>query len=219
MKYALFGVDGIILDSTTFDYNLGEMYLLNKGITPKEDLSLRLYHLSIYDRAAYLKFNYKLPEETDDIYDALFQAEADYYINEVLLRDGIVDVLDILKRNDYKIYVISDILPEWAKPCFIRLGIMDYFDGMFLEDDLHINKTNEAFYREVTMRLATLAKNCWVFDKKFIHARRASKVGMNVVGIFEAIENESLLESESDIYLNSWKDFDEDSFINFKKEK
>ncbi len=218
-KIALFGVDGTILDSTRFDYNLGRMYLMNKGITPKENLNDELYSLGLYDRACYLKYYYHLNEDVDDIYDVLFQYNSDFYEKEVQLKDGIMDVLDILKRNDYRLYIISACLPEWIGPSFERLGILDYFNGLFLEDDLRINKTSRYFYSEVKNRLDVKAQDCWVFDDGSTNALAASNFGMKVVGIYDACNGDSILKSSCDIYLKTWKDFDEMYFINFKQEK
>ncbi|MCD7950647.1 MAG: HAD family hydrolase [Erysipelotrichaceae bacterium] len=219
MKIALFGVDGTILDSTRFDDNLGSMYLLNRGITPKENLNDELYPLSLYDRARYLKYYYHLDEDVDDIYEVLFQYKSDFYEKEVQLKDGIINVLDILKRNDYRLYIISACLPEWIGPSFERLGIVDYFNGVFLEDDLRINKTSRYFYLEVKNRLGVKAKDYWVFDDSWVNVLAASHVGMKAVGIYDVSNRDQILKSSCDIYLKTWRDFDEMSFVNYKKEK
>ena len=67
IKGAIFDMDGTLLDSMPIWEHASERYLQNKGITVEENLAEILFSMSMRNGAAYVKRNYKLPEDIDVI--------------------------------------------------------------------------------------------------------------------------------------------------------
>ncbi|MCD7839980.1 MAG: HAD family phosphatase, partial [Erysipelotrichaceae bacterium] len=133
-----------------------------------------------------------------------------FYKDEVQLKDGIIDVLELLKKKDYSLYIVTSSSKELIDVSFQRLKIDDYFKDIYTCDDLGINK-NKQFYLEVLHRIHAQASDCIVFEDNVDNAMYAKQCGMKVVGIEDHYARGNM-QDIADIYIKKWRDLNEDSF-------
>ena len=72
-----------------------------------------------------------------------FRKESTQYIK---LYDGVLDVLDELKKKGKKIYLLSNAQYYFTMPEIEELGIKDYFDGIVISSSEAYKKPNPKFY-------------------------------------------------------------------------
>ncbi len=206
----LFDVDGTILDSMSIYENLGYHYLKSKGIEVSSNINDILYPMTFYQSAMYLKIHYHLDDSIDEIILSLQSMIYLFYKDEVQLKDGIIDVLELLKKKDYSLYIITSSSKELIDASFQRLKIDDYFKDIFTCDDLRLNKDKQ-FYLEVLRRIHDKASNCIVFEDNANSAMYAKQCGMKVIGIKDNYARDNI-QNIADIYIKKWRDLNEDSF-------
>ena len=67
----------------------------------------------------------------------------------VRLYDGVIDLLEELKRKNKKVYLLSNAQRGFTAPELTYLGIEKYFDGIFISSDKGCKKPGESFYRKL----------------------------------------------------------------------
>lgn len=65
----------------------------------------------------------------------------------VKLYDGVIDLFDELKKQDKKIYLLSNAQRVFTEPEIKYLGIWDYFDGVFISSVEGCKKPSEKFFK------------------------------------------------------------------------
>ncbi|MCD7949990.1 MAG: HAD family phosphatase [Erysipelotrichaceae bacterium] len=208
----LFDVDGTILDSMGIYENLGRIYLEDKGIIADESLNDILYPMTFAQSAQYLQERYDLADSINDIILSLQRYLYHYYKNEVPLKEGIIDIFNILKNKDYSLYIVSSSAKELINISFQRLKIIHYFNDILTCDDLQLNK-DEQFYKEILKYIHKNANECILFEDNAYSALSAKQCGIKVIGIKDQYARENI-ESIADIYIQNWRDLNEDSFNN-----
>lgn len=207
----LFDVDGTILDSMGIYENLGSVYLKSKGMKAHQGLNDVLYPMTFDQSAAYLKDYYQIDDSVDHIIQSLQACLYHYYQDEVLLKEGIVDVLDMLNNKNYSLYIISSSPQKLIDISFQRLKIHHYFKNIYTCDDLKINKDNQQFYQKIINMLHVEASECIVFEDNVYSALAAKQCRIKVVGIQDDYARGNI-EKIADIYIKNWRDLDENSF-------
>ena len=82
-------MDGTLLDSMPIWEHASERYLQNKGITVEENLAEILFSMSMRNGAAYVKRNYKLPEDIDVIVAGVNEIVSEFYRTEAFPKPGV----------------------------------------------------------------------------------------------------------------------------------
>ncbi|MEK6982326.1 MAG: HAD-IA family hydrolase [Candidatus Micrarchaeota archaeon] len=90
-------------------------------------------------------------------------------------------ILKNLKKNKYKLYIATNglAIKQWDK--LILMGLHDYFEDVFVSEDLGVEKSSE-FFKLVTLKLNVKAKDClMVGDKEEADILSAKEFGMHTV--------------------------------------
>ncbi|MCD7810211.1 MAG: HAD family phosphatase [Erysipelotrichaceae bacterium] len=208
----LFDVDGTILDSMGIYEDLGKIYLQGKGIVAKEDLNDVLYPMTFQQSASYLKNHYELDDSIDEIISSLQKYLYGYYANEVPLKEGIIDILNILKNKNDSLYIVSSSPKKLITISFQRLNIYHYFKDILTCDDFKCQKDKQ-FYLKVLKRIHTKANECILFEDSVSSAIAAKQCGIKVIGVKDDYARENI-KNIADMYIENWRDLNENSFNN-----
>lgn len=68
------------------------------------------------------------------------------------LYDGVLDLLDSLKANGKKIYLLSNAQESFTIPELKEVGILDYFDGIMISSQERVCKPNKVFFQRLIER-------------------------------------------------------------------
>ena len=91
------------------------------------------------------------------------------------LYDGVIDFLELLKKKNKKIYLLSNAQTIFTKPEMKYLGIYDYFDGIVISSEERCKKPDSAFYNIVLDRYSlnkeesVMIGNDYITDIKGAH--------------------------------------------------
>ena len=206
IKGAIFDIDGTLLDSMPVWENAGARYLATLGIEARSDLKERLDALSLTEGALYMQKEYKLSVTTEEILEGVNQVVKDFYFKEAVLKPGVCDLIQKLKKNQVRLIIATATDAEMAKAALIRNGIWKDFDGMITCEEAGAGKTSPTVFELAREHLQTKKEETWVFEDSLYAVKTASKAGFPVCSIYDAYsrDNTEEIRTFSDIYV---KDF------------
>ena len=62
------------------------------------------------------------------------------------LYDGVIDLLESLKKSGKKVYLLSNAQRCFTYPEMVELGLVDYFDGIYISSDCSCCKPSKIFF-------------------------------------------------------------------------
>lgn len=106
----------------------------------------------------------------------------DIWVSGYSLRRELVPVLSGLKKNGYKLGVLSNTVSDRFEYIKKQITLSDYFDAMVLSFSDHVLKPQEQAFLLILKKLAVAdPKEALYIDDKEIHAGVARSLGMKAV--------------------------------------
>lgn len=186
IKGCIFDIDGTLIDSMPVWHDLGARYLESIGITPEHGLSDILFPMTAGEGAAYLKEHYKLDADTEDVLKGLSDITADFYRNEVQLKNGAYDFVYDLHRRGIPMVLATVGDPVLEKAALKRLGLLDFFSRTFVCDDYGTTKREPLIYLKCAEYLGTEPSETAVFEDVLQAVESASSAGFITCAVEDA---------------------------------
>ena len=183
MKYAIFDMDGTLLDSMKYWRNLGRNYLIANGITPPDDLEKHLEAQTLEQAAAYFIEELGLKKTVPVILQELDEQMAKNYREDVSCKKGAREYLESLKKKGVRMCVASATPARLAMPALTRLGLDGYFEFFLDTLEAGLSKRNPEIYDLSAARLGGNRENTVVFEDAAYAMRCAFQAGYYTVGI------------------------------------
>ncbi|MBO5439672.1 MAG: HAD family phosphatase [Clostridia bacterium] len=197
---AIFDMDGTLLNSMDYWAIVPTEYLLLKGITPKEDTNRYFLEVGMKEWHKYQEIPYSFEEMSKDIYTLMEK----YYLKDVKLKDGALDMLKHLKSKGVKMCLATATDKFMVEKVLTRLGIKDYFLTIFTPKDVGKGKRFPLIYERALEFLGTDKETTYVFEDAYYAINTCYQNGFKVVGVYDknvfAPENEII--AMCDIYLD-----------------
>jgi phosphoglycolate phosphatase-like HAD superfamily hydrolase len=132
-----------------FWYDLIAIYLKKNNIDfDKDVLKLQQQGLSIDECIEMLKNNYLYDRSIEDIYKQLNKQIEDYYSNDVVLKDGAIELLTYLYSQNKNIYIFSVTRKDYLEKAVAHLGINKYIRNIYSESTILLKKnTCQSFFK------------------------------------------------------------------------
>lgn len=221
IKGAIFDIDGTLLDSMPVWENAGARYLATLGIKARSDLKERLDALSLPEGALYMQKEYKLSVTTEEILEGVNQVVKDFYFKEAVLKPGVCDLIQKLKKNQVRLIIATATDAEMAKAALIRNGIWKDFDGMITCEEAGAGKTSPTVFELAREHLQTKKEETWVFEDSLYAVKTASKAGFPVCSIYDAYsrDNTEEIRTFSDIYVKDFYEIESCQVFQRKKQQ
>ena len=221
IKGAIFDIDGTLLDSMPVWENAGARYLATLGIEARPDLKERLDALSLLEGALYMQKEYKLSVTTEEILEGVNQVVKDFYFKEAVLKPGVCDLIQKLKKNQVRLIIATATDAEMAKAALIRNDIWKDFDGMITCEEAGAGKTSPKVFELAREHLQTKKEETWVFEDSLYAVKTASKAGFPVCSIYDAYsrDNTEEIRTFSDIYVKDFYEIESCQVFQRKKQQ
>ena len=170
----LFDLDGTLVDSNWVWKNIGRDFLIAQGKTPEEGLVGKFEEMSFTQSAEYMIREYGLSMTVGEVIAAVTQMAAKTYFTRVELKPGAAELLRRCKAAGYPMAVGTALDEGLARRLLERLGILDFFRGVYTCETLGFPKTDPAFYRRAVELLGCLPGETAVFEDA-PHALKTAK--------------------------------------------
>ena len=205
-KFAIFDMDGTLIDSMGFWKNLAAEYLTAKGIAeiPGEILE-RIRPMTMSESAALFKQAFGLTGDVEAEMNAMME---DHYRKDIPLKPGVREYLENLHRQGVRMCVASATAEHLMESCLTRLGVRQYFEFLLSCETVGAGKSSPLVYQESAKRLGGCPSEIAVFEDALYAVQTATEAGFHVMGVYDdsAAGNWQRIEELSDAVILNWEE-------------
>lgn len=180
----IFDLDGTLIDSMWIweQIDVEYFHLINQPMP--SNLKDEINHLSFQETAKYFKEKFNLPFSVKEIESTWFNMALDHY-KQVSLKDGALDFIKYLKRNNIKIGLATSNSIPLLETALKSTGIYEYFDSITITDEVKKGKNNPDIYLLSAQKMNIAPQNCLVFEDILEAVKGAKLANMKVVAIYD----------------------------------
>lgn len=205
-QYAIFDMDGTLIDSMGFWRNLASEYLCSKGVAQvPEEILRKIKPMTMSESAALFQEVFGLrgdvEAEMNDMMD-------EHYRNDIPLKNGVRDYLEMLRGQGVRMCVASATAEQLMESCLSRLGIRDYFAFLLSCETVGAGKSSPLVYHESAKRLQANPDEIAVYEDALYAVRTAKNAGYYVIGVYDegAAKNWEAVTKIADEVIKNWEE-------------
>ena len=205
IKGAIFDLDGTVLNSMYIWDEIGIRYLKKLGIEPDLKFKKEFKELSLRQAAEYYRNYFKIDISMEEIINGVNKMVEGFYFDEVLKKDNVENVLELLKSNGTKMCVATATDKYLVEKALERNGILDYFSEIYTCAIVDAGKDEAKIYDVAREHLGTPLENTVIFEDALYAIKTAKDAGYTVIGIEDvsAKEDREEIKEICDIYVKN----------------
>lgn len=206
-KYAIFDMDGTLIDSMGIWENLAKEYLSSKNIKAKENLSEIINSMSMEESAMYFKKEFGIKDSVEKIISDENKLIEHKYKYEILLKENVKEYLSYLRKKGIKMCVTTATSLVLAKIVLKRLDILDYFSFVISCDETKVGKSKPDIYYLALRKMNAKIEETLVYEDADYAIKTAKKAGFYCIGVYDEVSSKEKKEilKFCDKYLESFK--------------
>lgn len=190
-RYAIFDMDGTLVDSMAYWQDLEREFLTSKGVTDGlEEILERAKPLTLVEAAALFSqyCDAGTPEQMEADILALMEA---HYRSDVAIKPGAREYLDRLQAQGVTMCVASATPRHLVQICLERLGLTHYFSFLLSCVEVGAGKNHPDVFLEAARRLGCAPAEAAVFEDAIYAVRTSHAAGFHVVAVYDGPQNEN----------------------------
>ena len=209
-SFAIFDMDGTIVDSMPFWDRLTEEYLESLNVTPEEHLDLKnaVERMSMREAAELFQQAMELDKTPEEIVLEMGDLMDRHYQEDIQLRPGVKAFLEGMREEGVPMCVLTLTPAPLAFACLERLGVAECFAFILCSDDVGLGKDKPEIFAHAAWEFGVYPMETIVFEDSHYAARAAKEAGCTVVGIFEQTHAEQWprMQRICDVTVYDWEE-------------
>lgn len=188
MKYypfAVFDMDGTLVDSMPFWQSCGSDYLISRGCVPEKGLWEKLSTMSTMESAEYFRQQYGLPEPPEEIVAGFNGIMEENYRLRVPAKPGVSEYLALLSDAGVTMSICSATSRPLVEITLRRLGLLDYFADITSCDEVAAGKDRPDVFLLALRRLGARPQDAVMYEDADFAVRTAHELGMHVAAVYD----------------------------------
>lgn len=219
-KAVIFDLDGTLVDSMWVWREIDIRFLGKYGLTVPEGLNDELEGYSFHETAVYFKNRFKeLPLTVEEIMQTWNHMASEIYINEIKLKDGVKEFIQLLKDREMKLAIATSNSRKLAKDCLRSKGLLDAFDYICTSDEVPKGKPEPDVYLHAAKMINELPQNALVFEDIPYGLMAGKRAGMEVCAVKDPYSEHVVKEKReiADYYIDTYYDILNGTYETLKK--
>lgn len=219
-KAVIFDLDGTLVDSMWVWKEIDIRFLGKYGLTVPEGLNDELEGYSFHETARYFKNRFKeLPLTVEEIMQTWNHMASEIYINEIKLKDGVKEFIQLLKDRNMKLAIATSNSRKLAKDCLRSKGILDAFDYICTSDEVPKGKPEPDVYLHAAKMINETPENALVFEDIPYGLLAGKRAGMEVCAVKDPYSERAVKEKReiADYYIDTYYDILNGTYETLKK--
>ena len=203
-KFAIFDMDGTLVDSMIFWKNLASEYLHRKGVKKiPEDILERIKPMTMSESAALFRSEFGLSGDIEAEMNAMMD---EHYRRDIPLKPGVATYLGQLQEKGVRMCVASATAEHLMAACLSRLGVLPCFEFLLSCESVGAGKNSPLIFLEAARRLGAEISEVAVYEDALYAVRTAKDAGFHVVGVFDPSANWEAVSAISDETILNWEE-------------
>ena len=185
--FAVFDMDGTLVDSMVYWQRLGREYLTAQGVTEGMDEVLeRIKPMTMAESSALFIETFGLPGTPESVMAEMNAVMDGHYRTDIPLKPGAADYLAALKNRGVKMCVATATPEPLARACLERLGALEDLEFLLSCDAVGAGKDRPDVFLEAARRLGADPAETAVFEDATFALQTAKNAGFYTVGVWDA---------------------------------
>ena len=185
-RFAIFDMDGTLVDSMGYWHALAEDYLAQKGIRNiPADFSQQLMSMTMTQGAELLIRTFGLSDTVEEMIEAQHAIMAEHYRHDIPLKPGVKAYLQNLREQGVQMCVASATAEPLMEACLTRLGVGDYYQFLLSCESIGVSKERPDIYHLAAQRLGAEPGDIAVYEDAIHAVRTAKGAGYYVVAVYD----------------------------------
>lgn len=209
IKSVIFDMDGTLIDSTGLWHEIDKKFFAKRMMDLPPDYAQKIVHLGLRKAAELTKELYGIKETPDEIISEWREMSLSMYRDEVALKDGAIELLELLKNKGLKLSIATANDEELYMPCIKRLGIGKYFDFISDVNSSKEGKNSAKIYLDLVKQMDSTVENTLVFEDMPMCIKTVHDRGFLTIAVYDHSSSKFDEEkrSNSDLFINNFNDF------------
>lgn len=183
-RFAIFDMDGTLVDSMVYWKNLATEFLESKGVrTISTDILERIKPMTMTESAALFIEEYGFRDTAESIAAEMNAMMDEHYRKHIPLKQGVSSYLEALHKKGVVMCVASATAEELMDACLTRLGVAHYFSFLLSCETVGTGKNHPDVYLEAAKRLAAQPEDIAVFEDALYAANTAKQADFYTVAV------------------------------------
>ena len=205
-QFAIFDMDGTLIDSMVFWKNLAAEYLTSKGVQEiPANLLERIKPMTMSESASLFQAEFGLTGDIESEMNAMMEA---HYRNDIPLKPGVREYLQKLHARGIRMCAASATAEHLMESCLTRLGVRDYFEFLLSCETVGAGKRSPIVYHTSAQRLNVMPQEIAVYEDALYAVQTAKNAGYYVAGVCDDSNTE---------YWENIKDLADEIIINWEE--
>ena len=206
VKAVIFDMDGTLIDSTGLWHEIDSKFFAKRNMEIPQDYAQKIVHLGLRQAAELTRELYGIKESPDEIIHEWRQMAIDMYRDEVELKDGSLELLNLFKENNIQMAIATANDEELYMPCINRLGIGEYFAFIADVNSSKEGKQSAKIYEDLAEKMKTQKEFVMVIEDMPTCVKTAHSNGFITVAVFDKASKDfdEDKKSNSDLFINSF---------------
>lgn len=206
-QYAIFDMDGTLVDSMPYWQRLGREYLMRAGVTEvSTELLERIKPMTMAESTALFHKELGLAGSPEQIADELHAIMRGHYLHDIQLKPGAAEYLQALKGRGVRMCVASATVERLVEACLSRLGVMDCFAFLLSCDTVGAGKDRPDVFLAAAERFGAKPEEIASYEDSIFAVETAAKAGFYTVGVYDhnGADSWEALQTIADETITDW---------------
>ena len=183
-KYAIFDMDGTLVDSMPKWRGLGWEFLHSRGVTEiPAGVQGNTRHRTMLETAQLFIDTFHLEGTARSVCDEINGMMAQHYCTDVELKEGVIPYLERLKAEGVRMCVASATAKPLLTICLERLDLAKYFEGVFSCMDIGVGKSQPDVYHAAAALMGCKPEEAAVYEDAVFAGHTAKDAGYYLVAV------------------------------------
>jgi len=206
LKFAIFDMDGTLVDSMQAWFSLSNEYLASKNVRVPAAIHEIVQTLSLEETADIFRNELGITDSAEKIVADMIAAMGKKYRTNILAKHGAKKYLQKLCNAGIRMCVATATEENLAKECLKRLGMLEYFEFVLSCENLKTSKRVPDIYHMCAEKFGAKPNEVAVYEDALYAVRTAKNAGFFTIAVEDALSEQEKHEIKefADIYITEF---------------